>query len=110
RQERSRVGLVISTLLFMGGCASSPETELQHLMVTEIFWDAAHECDHFSALHVGRVAVNGDLTVTVVSSRTGELPLLTQCYWAGIARRVEHRRQAGLPVPESLNLQPGCSG
>jgi hypothetical protein len=29
-----------------------------------------------------------------------------QCYHQGIRQRVEHRRRAGLPVPEKLNLDP----
>jgi hypothetical protein len=28
------------------------------------------------------------------------------CYWKGVQTGIEKRRGAGLPVPESVNLQP----
>jgi hypothetical protein len=36
------------------GCATSPEMKLQHEMVTEMFYDAARECEgRFHSLHLG---------------------------------------------------------
>jgi hypothetical protein len=52
---------------------------------------------------------NGDLTLDVESGRTQEVPLVAECYWQSIARRVDGRRQAGLPVPDSLNPKPSVN-
>jgi len=60
----------------------------------------------FHHLHIDRIMMNGNLTLDIESGRTQEVPLVAECYWQGIARRVERREQAGLPVPDSLNLKP----
>ena len=99
--------VLASTLLFACGCALSPEMKLQYQIVDDVFWEAARECvTPFPHLHVNHIAINGDLTVAVDSGRSQEVPLVADCYWQSIARRVEARRQAALPVPDSLNLKP----
>jgi hypothetical protein len=89
------------------GCAVSPEVRLRDQMVTEIYVDAARTCEtSFRSLRMDRVDTEGNLTLDVEANQTQDLPGFAECYWKGIAQRVEHRRQAGLPVPDSLNLKP----
>ncbi len=76
-------------------------------MVTEIFFDAARECEgRFRSLHIQSVDVEGDLALNVDAGQSQEVPAFRQCYWQAIGQRVEHRRQAWLPVPDSLKLTP----
>jgi hypothetical protein len=35
-----------------------------------------------------------------------DLPLFTKCYQQGIRTRIEQRRREGLPVPETLGVEP----
>ncbi len=97
---------IVSAFMLTTACTLSPETRLRHEVVGEIYWDAAKECET-RAIKIDRVSIDGDLTVAVDSGQTGGVPQLIECYWQGIQRRVEARRRAGLPVPESLNLKPG---
>jgi len=97
---------LLCTLPFlMDGCALSPEAKLQNEIIAEVYWDAARGCPH-RAFHIDRIAINGDLTLRVDSGRTADVPWFIQCYRQGIASRVDARRKAGLPVPESVNLRP----
>jgi hypothetical protein len=89
------------------GCAMSPEMRLRHQMVTEIYVDAARACDaQFPSVQMARVGMEGSLSVDVQAGQTQDVPGFARCYWQGIAQRVEHRRQAGLPLPDSLDLKP----
>ena len=97
---------LLCTLPFlMYGCALSPETKLQNEIISNVYWEAASGCPH-RAFHIDRIAINGDLTLRVDSGRTADEPWFIQCYRQGIASRVDARRKAGLPVPDSVNLKP----
>jgi hypothetical protein len=89
------------SLLFVYGCALSPESKLQNEIISEVYWEAARGCPY-----IDRIAINGDLTLRVDSGRTTDVPWFIKCYRQGIASRVEARRKAGLPVPDSVNLTP----
>ncbi|MFI5338201.1 MAG: hypothetical protein ACHQ5A_15540, partial [Opitutales bacterium] len=76
-------------------------------MLTEIFFDAARECEgRFHSLHIQSLNVEGDLVLDVDAGQNHDVPAFGRCYWQGIGQRVERRHQAGLPVPNSLNLKP----
>lgn len=95
------------TLLLAIGCATSPEMKLRNEMVTEVYWDSARECERrFSMLHIDHIGIEGDLSLNVEAVQTHEVPRFAECYWKGIAQRVERRRQANLALPDSLNLKP----
>ena len=57
------------------------------------------------ALNVN-VAATGPATLRIDSGRTAEVPWFVECYRQGIAARIDARRKAGLPVPDSVNLTP----
>ena len=88
------------------GCATSPEMRLRHQMVTEIYVDAARADAQFRSVQMARVGVDGSLLVDVQADQTQDVRGFARCYWQGIAQRVEHRRQAGLPLPDPFDLKP----
>ena len=103
--------MALRALLLVGlltiGCAMSPEMRLRHQMVTEIYMDAARACDaQFPSVQMAHVGMEGSLSVDVQAGQTQDVPGFARCYWQGIAQRVEHRRQAGLPLPDPLDLKP----
>jgi hypothetical protein len=84
------------------GCAS-PEMTLRQ----DIYMDAARACDaQFPSVQMARVGMEGSLSVDVEAGQTQDVPAFARCYWQGIAQRVEHRRQAGLPLPDPFDLKP----
>jgi len=97
--------LLCVSLLLMYGCTLSPEAKLQNEIIADVYWEAASGCPH-RAFHIDRIAINGDLTLRVDSGRTADVPWFIQCYRQGIATRIDARRKAGLPVPDSVNLAP----
>jgi hypothetical protein len=100
-------GALLAVVLVTFGCATTPETRLRYQMTTEIYWDAARQCENrFPSLHIERVGVGGDVILGVDALQTQDVQRFTECYWQGIAERVERRRQASLPLPDSLDLKP----
>jgi hypothetical protein len=101
-----RRALVVAVLVTVG-CATSPEMKLRYQMVTDIYWDAAQECERsFPMLHVDRVGVEGDVMLRVEALQTQDVRRFVECYWQAIGQRVDRRRQANLPLPEPLSLKP----
>ena len=101
RQALSLVGLLTM------GCVASPATRMRDQMVTEIYWSAARACEvQFRSLRMDRVDTEGNLSLDVDAGQIQDVPRFAECYWQGIAQRVEHRRQAGLPLPDPFNLKP----
>ena len=95
----------------VAGCAPTSESRLRHGLVTEVYWDAARECEHrFRALHLKAIVVSGDVDLDVDAGNTQDIRPYAQCYWDGIAVRVEKRRAAGLPMPDPFELKPEVSG
>ncbi len=95
---------VISGLLFFPACASmTPEARVSD----EIFWEAAKACEsRHRTLHLDRIDSDGGVTMHADAETRHELPAFTECYRKGVRAGAEKRRQAGLPVPETLNLEP----
>jgi hypothetical protein len=95
---------VITGLLFFPACATmTPEAQLSN----EIFWQAAKECEsRYRTLHLDRIDTDGNVTMHADAETRHELPAFTECYRQGVRTRAEKRRQAGLPVPETLNQEP----
>jgi len=105
---RAAHGWVVALLVV--GCATTPEDRLRYALATDVYWDAARECEsRFRSLHRKTVAVNGNLDLDVDAGQTHEVPYFAKCYWEGIAARVEKRRAAGLPMPEPFELKPEVS-
>ena len=97
--------LLCMSLIFIYGCALSPETKLQNEIISEVYWEAARGCPH-RAFHIDRISLNGDLTLRVDSGRTADVPWFIECYRQGIAARIDARRKGGQPVPDWVNLAP----
>jgi hypothetical protein len=100
---------VAGIVLLAGGCAPlSPEDKLRWDLMEDVYWDAARECSgRYYTVRLVRVGRDGDLEVDLAAESRSELRPFRECYWAGIQRRVDARRQKDLPVPEPFNLQPG---
>ena len=78
-------------------------------MSDEIFWEAAKACEaRYRTLHLNRIDADGNVTMHADAESRHELPAFTECYRQGVRTRVEKRRQSGLPVPETLNREPGA--
>jgi hypothetical protein len=95
---------VISGLLCFPACATmTPEARLKD----EIYWEAAKECEsRYRTLHLDRIDLDGSASMHADAESRHELPAFNECYRQGVRTRAEKRRQAGLPVPETLNQEP----
>jgi hypothetical protein len=95
---------VISGLSFFPGCATmTPEARLNG----EIYWEAAKACEsRHRTLHVDRIDPDGSVTMHADAESRQDLQAFTECYRKGVRAGAEKRRQAGLPVPETLNQEP----
>jgi hypothetical protein len=103
--------LVVVVSLALAGCATTPEGRLRQTLVTDVYWDAARECEHrFRSLHLKTLGTNGDLDLDVDAGQTHDIPAFAQCYWAGIEKRVDARRTAGLPMPATFEMHPEVGG
>jgi hypothetical protein len=101
--------LVAGILLLLGGCAPlSPEEKLRWDLTDDVYWDAARECvGHYATLRLVRMSRDGDLQMDTAAESRSETRQFIACYWEGIQKRVEARRQKGLPIPDPFNLRPG---
>ncbi len=99
-----RALIVASALCLIVGCATiTPEARLRN----EIFWDAAVECEsRHHTLHLDQIDSDGNVTMHADAESRHQLRPFIECYQKGVQARVAKRRQAGLPVPDTLNLQP----
>ena len=95
---------VISGLLFFPACVTmTPEARLSG----EIYWQAAKECEsRHRTLHLDRIDTDGSASMHADAETRHELPAFNACYRKAVGAAAEKRRQAGLPVPETLNLEP----
>src|SRR5260370_25885476 len=94
-------------LLLTGACTGLDRPGGPDDLTVAIYWDASRECAwRYGTISLQRVAPNGDLSVDYAAESTADRSSFLACYHAGIARRVEARRQAGQPVPENFNLRP----
>jgi hypothetical protein len=103
----SRIWLV-GTLALLVACAPlSPEEKLRQEFMLDVYWDAAHDCEgKHRTLHVEGVQMDGDLSLRADADSRIDAAAFRECYRDGIRDRVERRRQAGLPVPETVNMNP----
>jgi hypothetical protein len=93
--------------LLLAGCASTQETRLRDDLLLDVYWGAARECEHrYATLHVDRVGNDGALSLSADADSRSEFAGFQACYRQGIATRVERRRAAGLPVPETMDMNP----
>jgi len=90
--------------LLLSACGSmTPEKRI----ADEIYWEAAKECESsHRTLHLDRIDSEGNASMHADAESRIELPAFNACYQKGVRARAEKRRQAGLPVPDSLNLEP----
>lgn len=88
-------------------CASTSETRTQNEFFLDVYWTASRQCEaQHRTLRVERVAPDGGLGVSAYADSSLENQRFRECYWTGVAARVERRRAAGLPVPADANLHP----
>jgi hypothetical protein len=99
-----RVCILGSALLLAAGCATmTPEAWLRN----ELFWDAARECEsRYRTLHLDRIDADGGITMHADAETRSELQPFTACYRQAVRVRIEERRRAGLPIPETLSQEP----
>jgi len=87
------------------GCAAAmtPDARLRN----ELFWNAAVECEsRYRTLHLDRIDTGGGITLHADAESRSELQSFTRCYRQAVNARIEQRRQAGLPIPEELTVEP----
>jgi len=96
--------ILISGLCLISGCATiTPEARLRN----EIFWDAAVECEsRYRTLHLDQIDSDGNVTMHADAESRHQLRPFIECYQKGVQARIAQRRQAGLPVPDTLNQEP----
>lgn len=88
-------------------CASTSETRTQNEFFFDVYWTASRDCEsQYRTLHVERIAPDGGLSVSAYADSSINNQRFRECYWTGVAARVERRRTAGLPVPADVNLHP----
>ena len=104
RRARGGAALALTAGLLLSACGSmTPEKRI----ADEIYWEAAKECEsRHRTLHLDRIDSEGNASVHADAESRIELPAFNACYQKGVRARAEKRRQAGLPVPDSLNLEP----
>ena len=91
----------------LGACATTPETKLRNEVFLDVYWTAARACeDRYRTLHVDRIALDGGLTVSADANSRIDAAGFRECYWTGVPKQIERRREAGLAVPETINLHP----
>jgi hypothetical protein len=97
-------GLLVTTVLVAAGCVTmTADARLRN----EIFWDAARECEgRYRTLHLDQIDTGGNITMHADAESRSELRPFTECYRQAVRRRIEERRQAGLPIPETLEKEP----
>jgi hypothetical protein len=101
--------LLTGIILLVAGCAAamSPEGRLRNEIFLDVYWTSVRGCEETARnLHVEDLGPDGDVTMSGDAGNSYGLSEFIQCYHQGIRQRVEHRRRAGLPVPEKLNLDP----
>lgn len=100
---RHRLAIAVA-LLCLAACATMPpEAQLRN----EIFWEAAKECEsRHRTLHLDLIDPGGNVTMHADAESRHELRPFLECYRRAVRARVEQRRQAGLPIPKTLNQEP----
>jgi len=95
---------LVATVLLGSGCETmSPDAKLRN----ELFWAAATQCESkFRTLHLDRIDIGGGITMHADAESRQELAPFLACYRQGVKDRIEQRRQAGLPIPDTLNQEP----
>lgn len=104
--QRSLIPAVMAILLLAGCAPLSPEAKLKNEVMLDVYWTTVRQCEkRHATLRMTNLTVDGDLSLTgaVIVSELGPF---TECYHAGIRQAVERRRRAGLPVPDTLKLEP----
>lgn len=97
----------VAALLTACAAHTGPDQRLQNELFLELYWEAARACEgRYLTLSIDRVDPDGALTLRAAQDSRSELAAYAACYHDGIRARVERRKQAGLPVPESANLRP----
>ncbi|HMB86260.1 MAG TPA: hypothetical protein VNQ72_14930 [Candidatus Dormibacteraeota bacterium] len=98
--------IFITTMALIGlsGCTTmTPEARIRN----EVFWDAAKECEsQYHSLHLDNIDPGGHLTMHADAETRMELAAFRKCYREVVRTRVEQRRRAGEPVPDTLLEEP----
>jgi hypothetical protein len=103
---RRQAAAIVLTLTAVA-CASTSETRTQNEFFLDVYWTASRQCEtQHRNLRVERIATDGGLSVSAYADSSLENQRFRECYWTGVAARVERRRTAGLPVPADVNLHP----
>ncbi len=101
------IAVICMAGLQLAGCASTRETALRDDVLLDVYWGAARACEHrYATLHVDHLGLDGALSLSAGADSRSEFASFRDCYWKGVATRVEQRRAAGLPVPDAMNLTP----
>ena len=104
---RTTIAVIGIAALTFAGCASTHETTLRDDVLLDVYWTAARACEHRHAtLHVDHLGLDGALSLSADADSRSEFASFRDCYWKGVATRVERRRAAGLPVPDAMNMTP----
>ncbi|HEX2440754.1 MAG TPA: hypothetical protein VHT71_20750 [Methylomirabilota bacterium] len=98
----NRVLVAATGILLLSGCAT-----VEDRIVYDIYWEAGKPCEaQYHTLSMVRVLRDGSLTLVAAADSSSEKAKFVECYWAGIRKLVEQRRQAGQPLPEDFKMEP----
>ena len=101
--SRTRHAFLATVLI--AGCATAASHE--HAAHMDVYFSAARECERRNlTVHVERVFQNGDVAIYTDQDTRIEVARFINCYRETIRRNVDTFRQAGRPLPETINLEP----
>jgi hypothetical protein len=99
--------LVVAATVGLGACASTPESRLRNDVYLDLYWTASKACeDRYRTLHVDRIGTDGGLALSADADSRSEIQSFRECYWKLVGERAQHRRSAGLGLPDDVNLKP----
>jgi len=99
--------LLTGAALTASACTTTAESRLRNDFLLDVYWTTARECEgQHRTIHVDSLLLGGDITLRADADSRMDLPGFRDCYWRGIQTRVDHRREAGQPVPDNANFRP----
>jgi hypothetical protein len=101
--QQLTIGFPVGLLLLVGCASMTPKARLAH----ELYWDAAKACEaRYHTLHLDTIDQDGSVSMHADADSRSEYRPFVACYQEEVRARIEKQRQAGLPVPETLNREP----
>lgn len=104
REAKRAMAAAVMIPLLVGACASTPESRLRK-EIWDVYWLSARACGpRFTNFYVDSINLDG--SVTLVGHTSTGIEDFRACYWKSVETAIEKRRAGGLPVPQTVSLQP----